>query len=194
MRRFFIDMDGVLAEWEDASIEEMTSKNFFLSRKPDLNVCDMLKLLIDRQEQEGIEIYILSSYLLPISKAEKIEWNKKYTNIPLERQIYVPYGEDKAKALSSIGGIREDDVLLDDFTWNLKRWPGIAVKLYNGINGTHGTWDGFSIHNNMSPFKMVCQLDGISMMETVRIQSEREMMNAKLSSNEMTAKRRAAGR
>lgn len=194
MRRFFVDMDGVLAKWEDASLEEITSKNFFISRKPDLNVCEMLELLINRQDQEGIEVYILSSYLLPISKVEKIEWNQKYTNIPLERQIYVPYGDDKAKALASIGGIRDNDVLLDDFTWNLKRWSGIAVKLYNGINGTHGTWDGFSVHNNMSPYKMMCQLDGISIMETFRIQSEREIINAKLSLNEMPMKHRVIGR
>ena len=83
MRRFFVDMDGVLAKWEDASLEEITSKNFFISRKPDLNVCEMLELLINRQDQEGIEVYILSSYLLPISKVEKIEWNQKYTNIHL---------------------------------------------------------------------------------------------------------------
>ena len=42
MRRFFIDMDGVLAKWENASLEEMTSPGFFLSRKVDENVCGMV--------------------------------------------------------------------------------------------------------------------------------------------------------
>lgn len=178
MRRFFIDMDGVLAKWEDASLEEMTSPGFFKSRKVDENVCAMLKHLIKKQEPEGIEVYILSSYLLPISKEEKIQWNSEYTQIPLNRQIYVQYGENKATALECVGGVREGDILLDDFTKNLNEWPGVAVKLYNGINGTHGTWQGYSIHNKMTPDKMLIQLDGISMMEATRIRMrEQEQFN-----------------
>lgn len=177
MRRFFIDMDGVLARWEDASLEEMTSPGFFRSRKVDENVCAMVKHLLEKQETERIEVYILSSYLLPISKEEKIQWNNEHTQIPEERQIYVPYGESKATALECVGGIREGDVLLDDFTKNLNEWPGVAVKLYNGINGTHGTWQGFSIHNRMTPDKMVSQLDGISMMETTRIRLRDQEQN-----------------
>ena len=48
------------------------------------------------------------------------------------------------------------------------------MKLYNGINGTHGTWQGFSIHNKMTPDKMVSQLDGISMMESMRIRMQEQ--------------------
>ena len=66
MRRFFIDMDGVLAKWENASLEEMTSPGFFLSRKVDENVCGMVNQLLEKQIAENIEVYILSSYLLPI--------------------------------------------------------------------------------------------------------------------------------
>lgn len=177
MRRFFIDMDGVLAKWESASLEEMTSPGFFLSRKVDENVCAMVKQLVEKQETEKIEVYILSSYLLPISKEEKIQWNEQYTHIPIDRQIYVPYGESKATALECIGGIKEGDVLVDDFTKNLNEWQGVAVKLYNGINGTHGTWQGFSIHNNMTPDKMVSQLDGISMMEAMRLRLQEHEQN-----------------
>ena len=174
MRRFFIDMDGVLAKWENASLEEMTSPGFFLSRKVDENVCGMVNQLLEKQIAENIEVYILSSYLLPISKEEKIQWNEQYTHIPIERQIYVPYGENKAEALGCIGGIKPGDVLVDDFTKNLNEWQGVAVKLYNGINGTHGTWQGFSIHNKMTPDKMVSQLDGISMMESMRIRMQEQ--------------------
>ena len=144
MRRFFIDMDGVLAKWENASLEEMTSPGFFLSRKVDENVCGMVNQLLEKQIAENIEVYILSSYLLPISKEEKIQWNEQYTHIPIERQIYVPYGENKAEALGCIGGIKP------------------------------GTWQGFSIHNKMTPDKMVSQLDGISMMESMRIRMQEQ--------------------
>lgn len=174
MRRFFIDMDGVLAKFEQASLEEMTSPGFFASRKPDQDVIEMVSLLRERQTSENIEVYILSSYLLPISKEEKIAWNEKYTHIPIENQIYVPYGESKTAALEVIGGIRPTDVLVDDFSNNLREWGGIAIKLYNGINGTHGTWRGFSIHSNMDPNLMVNQLDGISMMETTRMKLQEQ--------------------
>lgn len=76
--------------------------------------------------------------------------------------------------MGCIGGIKPGDVLVDDFTKNLNEWQGVAVKLYNGINGTHGTWQGFSIHNKMTPDKMVSQLDGISMMESMRIRMQEQ--------------------
>ena len=182
-RRFFIDMDGVLALFEQASIEEMTTPGFFISRKPVQNVIDMTDRLIEKSGREDIEVYVLSSYLLPVSKAEKIAWNEKYTHIPFENQIYVPYGESKADAFMSIGGIRETDVLLDDFSPNLREWDkyGVGVKLYNGINGTKGTWKGFSIHGNMDPDRMAQQLDGISFMESVRLRlKEKESQDAVL--------------
>ncbi len=159
MRRFFIDMDGVTAKFEPASIEEMTSEGFFRSRKPVDSVIRMVAML---QEQPDIEVYVLSSYLLPVSKKEKIEWNRENTNIPRENQIYVPYGTDKSEFLDELVGMKKDDVLLDDFTPNLKTWDGVAVKLYNGINGTHGTWTGYSIHSNMDPELMFNQINSIS--------------------------------
>ena len=76
--------------------------------------------------------------------------------------------------MGCIGGIKPGDVLVDDFTKNLNEWQGVAVKLYNGINGTHGTWQGFSIHNKMTPDKMVSQLDGISMMESMKIRVQEQ--------------------
>lgn len=168
-RRIFVDMDGVLAKWEEASLEEMTSPGFFISRKPDPNVCDMFRMLQEKAAEGSLEVFILSSYLLPMSMEEKIEWNQMYTHIPRENQIYVPYGESKATALEVVGGIQATDVLIDDFTKNLKEWPGVAIKLYNGINGTHGTWNGYSVHSNMEPEKMLLQLDAISLMESMRM-------------------------
>lgn len=159
MRRIFVDMDGVTAKFEPASIEEMTTPGFFISRKPVESVISMVKLL---QKEKDVEVFVLSSYLLPISKEEKIRWNEQYTSIPRENQIYVPYGQDKAEFLRQLIGMQEDDVLVDDFTPNLKTWNGVGVKLYNGINGTHGTWDGYSIHSNMAPEVMYTQLNAIS--------------------------------
>lgn len=194
MRRFFIDMDGVLAIWEDASIEEMTSPGFFLSRKPDRNVIEMARMLLDGQGEGGYEVYILSSYLLPISRREKIAWNAEHLGIPEERQIYVPYGDSKASAFDGIGGIGECDVLLDDFSDNLREWPGVAVKMYNGRNGTRGTWTGYSVRNSMDPEKMAAQLEGISLMEQRRARAERAGAACDPEQGQPQRARRAGGR
>lgn len=184
MRRIFIDMDGVLAKFEEASLEEMTSPGFFRSRKPVDSVISMVKAL---ERYKNLDIYVLSSYLLPMSKEEKIEWNKEYTQIPEEKQIYVPYGSSKADSLNRVGGIHTDDVLVDDFTPNLKDWTGVGVKLYNGINGKHGTWDGFSIHSNMKPGIMACQLKSI-------IDATEHLLTKNLDKNSDRINRRAHGR
>lgn len=169
MRRIFIDMDGVTALFEPSSIEEMTTEGFFINRKPVKPVITMVKNLMN---QSDVEVYSLSSYLLPISKKEKIEWNSIHVGIPEDRQLYVPYGKDKGEFLHCIGGIRQDDMLLDDFSKNLHSWSGIGVKIYNGINGTHGSWKGFSIHSNMDPEFMTLQLNAISYVASRKAKSE----------------------
>lgn len=175
MRRFFIDMDGVTALFEPASIEEMTTEGFFVSRKPVKPVIAMVKKLM---AQRDADVYVLSSYLLPGSKKEKIEWNSIHLGIPEEKQLYVPYGENKGEFLKCIGGIQPDDVLLDDFSQNLHSWAGIGVKLYNGINGTHGSWNGFSIHSNMDPELMMLQLNAISYAAANKVKDEMQVENS----------------
>lgn len=159
-QRIFFDMDGVLALWESASIEEQTSVGFFLNRKPVQAVLEMLTLI---RAADMFDIYILSSvYNDNHSKAEKVAWNRLYTGVPMSNQIYVPYGTDKGQALAALGGIRNTDVLIDDFTPNLLKWSGIAIKMYNGINGTHGKWHGFCVHSTMEPDLMAKQVMAIA--------------------------------
>lgn len=42
---------------------------------------------------------------------------------------------------------------------------GIAVKIYNGINGTKGRWHGYRISSDMSPLQIRNTLLGIAMCE-----------------------------
>lgn len=96
------------------------------------------------------------------SISEKKEWLAKYLpEIPEENQIFVPYGESKSDYILDKSS---EDVLLDDFTKNLNEWHRKAVKIYNGINGTKGTWKGYSIHSNMVPDKLLLQFDAIVMI------------------------------
>lgn len=158
-QRIFFDMDGTLAEWGNSQ-DDVTIPGYFMNRPP---VETVVTTLQDFMKNPTFEVFILSSvFENEYSKIEKRIWNKQYTEVPEERQIYVPYGSSKSEGLKKIGGARSSDILIDDFTPNLKHWPGIGIKIYNGINGKNGTWDGFDIHSSMRPDIMVKQIIGIA--------------------------------
>ena len=156
------DMDGVSALFGKASIEEITSKGFFASRKPVPNVIEFFRML---SQNPTINFYSLSAVLSDMAEEEKRGWNKEHAPfIKPDHQIYLPYGVDKAAYLKAQGiMVNDNDILIDDFSPNLYGWHGIGVKMYNGINGTHGTWHGYSIHSDMTPEIMYRQMVGICM-------------------------------
>jgi len=143
--RIFFDMDGVLATWNaDASIEEVASPGYFSTREPMKNVCECCNYLCQNND---VTVYILSSAFNDNhSIKEKIIWALKHTSIAVEHMIFVPYGAAKNTVLKDC---YESDVLIDDYTRNLEEWHGKAIKLYNGINGTKGTWSNYSIIHSM---------------------------------------------
>lgn len=141
--KIFVDMDGVLAKWEYNSIETVNKKGYFANRPLDSVMGKLLELL----NHWGYEIYILSAVFNNIhSGIEKDRWISKYFPfIPEENRIYVPYGSNKFEEASKIVKISDFDVLIDDYTPNLREWKGFPVKYYNGVNGTKGTWHGFGL-------------------------------------------------
>lgn len=141
--RYFIDQDGVLAVWKPCSGEEsLYSENFFLGMRPHAETIVAVKKMI----QQGKSVYLLSKYLSDSEYAlrEKNLWLDKYLpELAPERRIFVPQCENKSDYV--LGGIQPDDVLLDDYSENLREWEaagGIGVKLMTGANGTKGTWTG----------------------------------------------------
>lgn len=144
-------MDGTLADFQAvASEEELFEQGYFANLKPQSNVIEAVKELSAR---EDIEIYILSAVLpSPYAQSEKNEWLDRYLpEVDAAHRIFVPCGEDKGKYIGhSLGA---DDLLLDDYSKNLKSWcpPGRAVKLMNDINGNFGTWRGARISMHEPP-------------------------------------------
>lgn len=148
--RFFIDMDGTLAKWNNVEFEQLFEKGYYRNLEPNRDILDEVKTLITRNE----DIYILSCVLPESQYAfnEKKEWLKEYLpELSEEKYIFVPYGQNKADYLKEhYSPITSSDYLIDDYTKNLQEWKeygGTGVKYLNGINHTKGTWQGKIIYS-----------------------------------------------
>ena len=150
----YIDMDGVLAEWNaDATIEDTKKRGYFSKRKPEPSIVDLIKAL----KKLEAHVCILSAvYQNGYAAVEKSEWLDAIVGDDVDR-IFVPYGEDKSDYIS--GG--KGNILIDDFSENLRAWEqsvNVGVKFYNGINGTKGSWKGRFIRKGMSIGEMIAAL------------------------------------
>lgn len=166
MKNIYIDMDGTLTVFQTvASEEELYEPGYFARLEPQKNVVAAVRELSGR---DNIEVFILSAVLpSPYAKQEKNEWLDTYLpEINSAHRIFVPCGEDKGKYIGHALG--EDDLLLDDYSKNLRSWcpPGRAVKLINDINGNFGTWRGAKISMHLSPAEIagkVCEAAGLEL-------------------------------
>ncbi len=153
MKTLYVDMDGTLAKWKPVEkFEELYEPGFFLTARTNENVVNAIRGI--KLHEPDIEVKILSARLAdsPYAEAEKIAWlQRNIPEIPQEDYIFTVCGEPKSKFISEID---RDSFLLDDYTKNLLEWEaagGTGIKLLNGINHTHGTWQGLSVHHSASP-------------------------------------------
>ncbi len=141
-QRLFVDMDGTLAVFRHVDeLETLYEKGYFLNLEPQKNVLAAIRELAVNHPE--IEVNILSAYLTDSQYAlqEKNKWLDRYLpEINRDHRVFVPCGTDKKEGIR--GGIRENDILLDDYTKNLNEWqpPAKGIKLLNGINHSRGTW------------------------------------------------------
>lgn len=143
--RLFIDVDGVLAKYEKMESEEaLYQKGYAQNLKPQRSVIQAVNTLIDRYPDQ---CYILSAVAdLPAAIEEKTDWVRKHLTHRLQKDhiIFTKYGENKCNAVP--GGVQPEDILLDDYTKNLKEFKaagGIGVKMVNEHNSINGSpWDG----------------------------------------------------
>ncbi len=153
-QRIFIDMDGTLCVFNPTKkLEDLYEQFYFLNLKPYENMVEFVKILI-RDYSDQFEVFILSSYLSDSHFAlnEKNQWLDKYLpEIDAAHRLFIPCGIPKKEAVPH--GLRDDDLLLDDYTTNLYEWcpPGLAGKILNDINDRHKTWNGPRIDKNDSP-------------------------------------------
>ncbi|TDW19954.1 deoxypyrimidine-specific 5' nucleotidase type C protein (NT5C) [Breznakia blatticola] len=149
--RIFVDIDGVLAKFNNhlESFDILYQEGYFENLAPQQTMIDTVNEL---RSLDHSNIYILSSVLdSPYAIPEKLTWIEKHLpNFPRENIIFSEYGKSKTEFIP--GQIGEKDILVDDYTKNLKEWVdagGNGIKVLNGINNTNGTWNGnkISIHD-----------------------------------------------
>lgn len=155
---FFIDMDGVLAKWRQAaSLSEVGQPGYFLNLEVELILVEVVLELVRR----GYSVSILSHVFGDSAADEKTSWLKKCGLGHIHR-TFVPYGEPKTNYIENNN---HKNILLDDYTKNLVKWEtegNIGIKLYNGVNGNNGTWDGRSINLEMSFEEIISALIAVA--------------------------------
>lgn len=141
-QNIFVDMDGVLAVYDVDIVDHMYNKDYFKNRPAITPMVEMVRQLA----KMGHNIYIITSCIdSPYCIPEKDFWlDKNLPEVKKENRIFVPYGAIKADyAVKFADVIGRVNLLIDDYTHNLKKWNfdgALPVKVMNGINGTKGTW------------------------------------------------------
>ena len=147
MTHVFFDLDGVVFKFNfDASEEELHTPGYFENLEEDQLVVNAIKKLLGEIATGDVKLHILSAAFNATAVEEK---KRAVERIGLGEidQIYLPYGTDKSKYVSHLGG---KFILVDDFTKNLIAWGNagenfIPVKYLNGGNDTHQTFKGVRI-------------------------------------------------
>lgn len=123
----FIDMDGVLARFEQAenAMKRFESeKGFFATLEPTQFAKKLKNVKMNN-------VKILTSSPNKQADNDKLEWIKKHLPQLQDNMVFVRSGQEKAK-------YAKGNLLLDDYTDNLKHWVeqgGVAIKALNGLNG-----------------------------------------------------------
>ena len=171
--------------------DKLYQPDYFYTLKPHSNLIAAIQRIIN---ENLADVYILSC-VLPLNqnypnsnpRNDKNKWLDLYFGhkIPYERRLFVPDGEPKIESLKRLFGIQisSEDILIDDYTKNLNDWCSHvdselnnlrAIKCFNGINWTKGTWNGPIFNKDDSEKNIVNYITGYFMEEEKINESEIE--------------------
>lgn len=169
MKKIFIDMDGVLAEYRENCTElELMQKGYFSSLKPEENMLSALEMLVENADRLGYKICVLSKVyptMFRYSVSEKYEWKDSFMPYLYDSEFVLVNGEtqEKEEAVEEMLGTKIDDdcILIDDYNYNLISWSksgGKAVKFQNGINDKKKSFVGNRINHDMTPAEIFSEI------------------------------------
>jgi hypothetical protein len=157
MKKIFFDMDGVLAEYRrDCTEDEMNSRGYFVSLKPEWNMVNALNRLLEN----GVSVCVLTKVypsMFKYSVREKQEWRDRFLPLLYDSEFIMVNGEEEEKSEAIRRYFNEqidgDCILIDDYNPNLAEWTrqgGRAVKYVNGINDKRHSFVGERLSYTMS--------------------------------------------
>lgn len=164
----FVDMDGTLAHFRQNGekyidingdvryfhLDDIYEQGYYHPNclPPEEEVLRAIRSLTNGASP--FTIYVLSA-VEPRSASAYIDknlWLDKYLpEVKAEHRVFMPCGAKKADYINLANG--ELNVLLDDYTRNLQEWVlgkpnNLGVKILNGINDTHKSWQGDRVSGN----------------------------------------------
>lgn len=129
MRKIFVDMDGVLADFNAVFSEkrrhELFKEGFFANLEP-MFIKEMLEREFDFLRLKGYQINVLSKAVTSeFCRKEKLDWLERHA--PKFDNVYIVESDESKNILLEAGAI-----LFDDYSKNLTEWKeggGKAVKV-----------------------------------------------------------------
>lgn len=181
----FVDMDGTLAHFRQNGekyvdlngdvryfhLDDIYEPGYYHPNclQPETNVLKAVRSLTNGNSLYNV--YVLSA-VEPRSATAYIDknlWLDKFLpEVTAEHRVFMPCGTKKADYINLANG--ELNVLLDDYTRNLQEWTfgkvnNIGIKILNGINDTHKSWQGDRVPGNIEPIELAKLLVNIASRE-----------------------------
>lgn len=141
--RIYFDFDGTLYEWNPAkSLEDVGSPRYPLIEQKSLAPVIFAANKLDEDFPGAVRICsaVLNEGCL---RAKKCRIAQDLNKDIAMRSVFTSFGEDKIAAM------------------HLRNRKRVGIKVYNGVNGNHGRWLGYSIHSNSKPTVCYKQLKAI---------------------------------